>query len=25
MKDIMRTHPDGSPVALPLEEMFHLD
>jgi L-rhamnose mutarotase len=25
MKDIMRTHPDGSPVALPLEEMFRLD
>jgi L-rhamnose mutarotase len=25
MKDIMRTHPDGSPVALALEELFHLD
>jgi L-rhamnose mutarotase len=25
MKDIMETHPDGSPVALPLREMFHLD
>lgn len=25
MKDIMATHPDGSPVALPLREMFHLD
>ncbi len=24
MKDIMRTHPDGAPVAEPLEEMFHL-
>jgi L-rhamnose mutarotase len=25
MRDIMRTHPDGSPVAIPLEEMFHMD
>lgn len=25
MKDIMRTDLDGSPVAVPLEEMFHLD
>ena len=25
MKDIMRTHPDGSPAAVALEEMFHLD
>jgi L-rhamnose mutarotase len=24
MKDIMRTHPDGSPVAIALEEMFYL-
>jgi L-rhamnose mutarotase len=24
MKDIMRTNPDGSPVALPLVEVFHL-
>jgi L-rhamnose mutarotase len=24
MKDIMRTNPDGSPVAAPLTEMFHL-
>jgi len=24
MRDIMRTHPDGSPVAIPLTEMFHL-
>jgi L-rhamnose mutarotase len=24
MKDIMRTNPDGSPVAVPLAEMFHL-
>ena len=24
MKDIMRANPDGSPVALPLAEMFHL-
>ena len=24
MKDIMRTNPDGSPVADPLEEMFYL-
>jgi L-rhamnose mutarotase len=25
MKDIMDTHPDGAPVALPLTEVFHLD
>lgn len=25
MKDIMRTNPDGSPIAAELEEMFHLD
>jgi L-rhamnose mutarotase len=25
MKDIMETQPDGSPVAVPLHEMFHLD
>ena len=25
MKDIMRANPDGSPVAAPLEEMFHRD
>jgi len=25
MSDIMRTNPDGSPLAIPLEEMFHLD
>jgi L-rhamnose mutarotase len=25
MKDIMRTQPDGSPIAVPLEEMFHLN
>ena len=25
MKDIMRSHPDGSPVAEPLPCMFHLD
>lgn len=25
MKDIMRAHPDGSPVAVALEEMFHMD
>lgn len=25
MKDIMRTNADGSPLAEPLEEMFHLD
>jgi L-rhamnose mutarotase len=24
MKDIMRTNADGSPVAIPLTEMFHL-
>jgi L-rhamnose mutarotase len=24
MKDIMRTHPDGAPVVIPLVEMFHL-
>jgi L-rhamnose mutarotase len=24
MKDIMRTSPDGSPVTVPLTEMFHL-
>jgi L-rhamnose mutarotase len=24
MKDIMRTNPDGSPVVVPLEEMFFL-
>jgi L-rhamnose mutarotase len=24
MKDIMRSNPDGSPVATPLVEMFHL-
>src|SRR4051812_27978995 len=24
MKDIMRANPDGSPVAVPLSEMFHL-
>jgi len=24
MTDIMRTHADGSPVAIPLTEMFHL-
>lgn len=24
MKDIMRTNPDGSPVAEPLTELFHL-
>ena len=24
MKDIMRANPDGSPVAVPLREMFHL-
>jgi L-rhamnose mutarotase len=24
MKDIMRTNPDGSPVAIALEEMFFL-
>lgn len=25
MKDLMRTHPDGSPVAEPLPCMFHLE
>ena len=25
MKDLMETNPDGSPVATPLEEVFHLD
>jgi len=25
MKDLMRTHPDGSPVAEPLPGLFHLD
>ena len=24
MKDIMRANPDGSPVAMPLAQMFHL-
>jgi L-rhamnose mutarotase len=24
MRDIMRANPDGSPVAIPLTEMFHL-
>jgi L-rhamnose mutarotase len=24
MKDLMRTHPDGEPVAVPLPELFHL-
>lgn len=24
MKDIMRTNPDGSPVAVPLKDTFHL-
>ena len=24
MKDLMRTHPDGTPVAEPLPEMFHM-
>lgn len=24
MADIMQTHPDGAPVSVPLEEMFHL-
>ena len=24
MKDIMRANPDGSPVAIPLAEMFHM-
>ena len=25
MKDIMKANPDGSPVAVPLREMFHFD
>ncbi len=25
MADIMETNPDGSPVSIPLEEMFHMD
>jgi L-rhamnose mutarotase len=25
MADIMATHPDGSPVAIPLDELFHLE
>ncbi|WP_119156541.1 L-rhamnose mutarotase [Caldimonas tepidiphila] len=25
MSDLMRTHPDGSPVVEPLPQMFHLD
>ena len=25
MDDIMETHPDTSPVSIPLEEVFHLD
>jgi L-rhamnose mutarotase len=25
MADIMETNPDGSPVSIPLREMFHLD
>ena len=25
MADIMRTHPDGRPVAIPLDEMFYLE
>lgn len=24
MKDLMQTHPDHSPVSIPLEEVFHL-
>ncbi len=24
MKDIKRANPDGSPIAMPLTEMFHL-
>jgi L-rhamnose mutarotase len=24
MKDIMRANPDGSPIVVPLAEMFHL-
>jgi L-rhamnose mutarotase len=25
MKDIMDSHPDNSPVAVPLREVFHLE
>lgn len=25
MKDIMETHPDGSPISVPLREVFHLE
>ena len=25
MKDLMQTHPDNSPVTVPLREVFHLD
>ncbi len=25
MADVMATNPDGSPVAIPLDEMFHLE
>lgn len=25
MADIMETHPDNSPISLPLEEVFHLE
>ena len=25
MKDLMLTHPDNSPVTVPLREVFHLD
>lgn len=25
MRDLMETHPDGSPCCAPLEEVFHLD
>ncbi len=25
MQELMDTHPDGSPVSLPLHEVFHLD
>lgn len=25
MKDVMRTHPDGRPVAVPLTPVFHMD
>jgi L-rhamnose mutarotase len=25
MKDLMRTHPDGEPVAVALTEVFHMD